>query len=46
MQLNDQDIEDIYLEKLEEALNRKDLQTIPVEQLHKVHKVFIDATVG
>jgi hypothetical protein len=46
MQLDEQDLVDIDLEKLEEALNRKDLQTIPVEQLCKVHKVFIDSTVG
>jgi len=44
MHLNDQDLEDIDLEKLEEALNHKDLQTIPVEQLHKFHKVFVDST--
>jgi hypothetical protein len=43
MQLNDQDLEDIDLEKLEEALNRKDLQTLLVEQLCKFHKVFIDS---
>jgi hypothetical protein len=37
---------DIDLEKLEEAFNRKDLQTIHVEQLIKVHKVFLDSTAG
>jgi hypothetical protein len=45
MQLDEQDLVDIDLEKLEEALNRKDLHAIPVEQLRKVHKVFIDSTV-
>ena len=37
---------DIDLEKLEEALNQKDLQHIPVDQLCKVHKVFTNSTVG
>jgi hypothetical protein len=46
MQLDEQDLADIYIEKLEEALNRKDLQTIPIEQLRKVHKVFLDSTAG
>jgi hypothetical protein len=46
MQLDEQDLADIDLEKLEEAFNRKELQTIPVEQLRKVHKVFIDSTTG
>jgi hypothetical protein len=46
MQLDDQDLVDIDLEKLEEAFNKKELQTIPVEQLKKVHKVFIDSTAG
>jgi hypothetical protein len=46
MQLDDQDLADIDLEKLEEAFNKKELQTIPVEQLRKVHKVFIDSTIG
>lgn len=46
MELNEQDLADIDLEKLEEALNRKDLHAIPIEQLRKVHKVFIDSTTG
>jgi hypothetical protein len=37
---------DVDLEKLGEAFNKKELQTIPVEQLRKVHKVFIDSTAG
>ena len=44
MQLNEKDSSDIDLEKLEEALHRKDLHAIPIEQLRKVHKVFIDST--
>jgi len=46
MQLDDRDLVDIDLEKLEEALNQKDLQTLPEEQLHKVHKVFLDSSAG
>jgi len=46
MQLNEKDSSDIDLEKLEEALHRKDLHAIPIEQLRKVHKVFIDSTTG
>jgi len=46
MQLNEQDLTDIDLEKLEEGLNHKDLHSIPIEQVRKVHKVFIDSTTG
>jgi hypothetical protein len=46
MQLDDQDLVDINIEKLEEAFNRKDMQTIPVEQLRNIHKVFINSTTG
>jgi len=46
MLLNETELEEIDLEKLEEALNQKDLQHIPVEQLRKVHKVFTDSTAG
>jgi hypothetical protein len=46
MQLDDQDLADIDLEKLKEAFNKKEFQTIPVEQLRKVHKVFIDSMAG
>jgi hypothetical protein len=34
------------LEKLEEALNQKDLQTLPEEHLRKVHKVFLNSSMG
>ena len=44
--MDDHDLVGIDLEKLEEALNRKDLQALPEEQLRKVHKVFLDSTVG
>ena len=46
MQLDDRDLAGIDLEKLEEALNQKDLQTLPEEQLCKVHKVFLNSSVG
>jgi hypothetical protein len=44
MLMNETELEEIDLEKLEEALNQKDMQHIPVEQLRKVHKVFTDST--
>ena len=31
---------------MEEALNQKDLQGLPEEQLRKVHKFFLDSTTG
>jgi hypothetical protein len=46
MQMEAQVLVGIDLEKLEEALNQKDLQGLPKEQLRKVHKVFLDSTVG
>jgi hypothetical protein len=46
MELNEQELADIDLDKLEEALNKKDLQTIPDDQLRKFHKVFLDSTAG
>jgi hypothetical protein len=46
MLLDDRDLVGIDLEKLEEALNQKDLHTLPKEQLRKVHKVFINSSAG
>jgi hypothetical protein len=46
MQLDERDLVGIDLEKLEEALNQKDLQTLPEEQLRKVHKVFLNSSAG
>jgi hypothetical protein len=46
MQIDERELKDIDLEKLEESLNIKELQSIPLEQLRKVHKVFIDSTLG
>jgi hypothetical protein len=46
MHMDERELADIDLEKLEDAFNKKELQSIPVEQLRKVHKVFIDSTTG
>jgi hypothetical protein len=46
MQLDAQDLAGIDLERLEEALNARNLQGLPEEQLRKVHKVFLDSTAG
>jgi hypothetical protein len=46
MQMDEHDLADIDIEKLEDAFNKKELQSIPVEHLRKVHKVFIDSTIG
>jgi len=44
MLIDETNLAEIDLEKLEEALNQKDLQHIPVEHLRKVHKVFTKST--
>jgi hypothetical protein len=46
MLIDETDLADIDLEKLEEALNQKYLQQLPVEQLRKVHKVFTNSSAG
>jgi hypothetical protein len=46
MQLDNRDLVGIDLEKLEEALNQKDLQTLLEEKLRKVHKVFLNSSAG
>jgi hypothetical protein len=46
MLIDDRDLAGIDLEKLEEALNQKDLHTLPEEQLRKVHKVFLNSSAG
>jgi hypothetical protein len=46
MIMDETDLADIDLEQLEEALNQKDLQHLPVDQLRKVHKVFTNSTAG
>jgi oligoribonuclease NrnB/cAMP/cGMP phosphodiesterase (DHH superfamily) len=40
MEMNEKDLVDIDLDKIEEVLNKKDLKSIPDDQLRKVHKVF------
>jgi len=45
VQLDKRDLAGIDLEKIEEALNQKDLQTLPEEKLRKVHKVFLNSSV-
>jgi hypothetical protein len=44
--MDEQDLEKIDLDRLEEALNKKDIQTLPDDQLKKVHKVFLDSSAG
>jgi hypothetical protein len=46
MEMNEQDLVEIDLDIPEEALNKKYLQTLPEEQLRKVHKVFLDSSAG
>ena len=46
MMLDDRELAGIDLEKLEEALNQKNLQTLPKEQLRKVHKVLLNSSTG
>jgi hypothetical protein len=46
MHLDDRYLGSIDLEKIEEALNQKNLQALPEDKLWKVHKVFLDSSVG
>jgi hypothetical protein len=46
MLVDEKDLVDIDLDLLEEAYNKKEIQSLPPEQLYKVHKVYIDSTVG
>jgi hypothetical protein len=46
MEMDEQDLAEIDLDRLEEALNKKDIQTLPEDQLRKVHKLFLDSLVG
>ena len=46
MHSDNRDLAGIDLEKLKEALNQKDRQTLPEEQLCKVHKVFLNSSTG
>jgi hypothetical protein len=44
MEMDEQDLAEIDLDRLEEELNKKDLQTLPEDQLKKVHKVFLKSS--
>jgi hypothetical protein len=44
--MDEQDLEEIDLDRLKEVLNKKDLQTLQEDQLRKVHKVFLDSSTG
>jgi hypothetical protein len=46
MEMDEHDLAEIDLDRLEEALNKKDLQTLSEDQLRKVHKVFLDSSAG
>jgi hypothetical protein len=46
MAMDEKDLSEIDLDRLEEPLNKKDLQTLPEDQLKKVHKVFMDSSTG
>jgi hypothetical protein len=46
MEMDERDLAEIDLNRLEEALNKKDLQTLPEEQPKKVQKVFLDSSGG
>ena len=44
MEMIERDLAEIDLDIPEESLNKKYLQTVPKEQLRKVHKVFLDSS--
>jgi hypothetical protein len=46
MDLDEHDLVGIDLEHLEQAYHKKELYTIPLDQLRKVHKVFLNSSVG
>jgi hypothetical protein len=46
MDLDEQDLTGIDLEHLEQAYRHQQLYTIPPDQLRKVHKVFLNSSVG
>jgi hypothetical protein len=46
MHMDEREIVEIYLETIEDAFNKKELKSIPVEKLRKVHKVFIKSIAG
>jgi hypothetical protein len=46
MDLEDQELEGIDMVHLEQAFREQPLYTIPPDQLRKVHKVFLNSSVG
>jgi hypothetical protein len=44
--MDENELVDIDLDTLEEAYHKQELQSIPLDQLQKVHKVYINSTVG
>jgi hypothetical protein len=46
MQLDDRELAKIDMEKLEEAYHKHELQSLPLEQLRKVQKVYLNSTTG
>jgi len=46
MIVDEKEMAEIDLEWLEEAYHKKELQSLPLEQLCKVHKVYINSTTG
>jgi hypothetical protein len=46
MDLDEQDLVGVDLEHLEQAYRHQKLYTIPLDQLRKVHKVFLKSTTG
>jgi hypothetical protein len=43
---DEQELAEIDLIRLEEAYHKKELQSVPPEQLRKVHKVYLNSTAG
>jgi hypothetical protein len=46
MDLDEHDLAGVDLVHLEQAYRKQELYTIPPDQLHKVHKVFLNSSVG
>jgi hypothetical protein len=46
MDLEEQDLVGVDLKHLEQAYHKQELYTIPLDQLRKVHKVFLNSSVG
>jgi hypothetical protein len=46
LDLEDQELAGIDMAHLEKAYHKQQLYTIPTDQLHKVHKVFLNSSTG